>query len=95
MDFYKYYPRTNYNWAKRKTNLPVKLAKSFLVKSIPDIDKTIRATSCKCVVYGMEGDGIHGIDLLKSIFLDSVTFESILLLLDLGTWVKVFYSDTT
>ena len=54
----------------------------------------VRLTCGEGVVLAMEGHGVHWIDLLQLIILQSVTFERIFLLLDLGSRIEVLHSNT-
>lgn len=76
-------------------HLPVELTKSFLIKSVPDVDVSVGASRGECVVLTVEGYGIDGVDRLDAILLDPVTFEGILFLLDLGARVKVLHCYST
>lgn len=73
----------------------MKLTKSFLVETIPDIDKAIRASRGECVVMGMESDGIYRVNLLYSVFFNPVTFKGIFPLLDFWARVKILYCYST
>lgn len=70
----------------------MKLAQSFLVKPVPDVDESIGAPRGERVVMCVEGDGIHWIYLLHAILFDSVTLKCIFPFLYLWTWIKIFYS---
>ena len=74
------------------SNRPVELTESLFVIAVPDVHITVAATSGKGVVLLVEADGVHRVNVLYSVFLHSVAFECIFLLLRLGTRVKIFNS---
>ena len=75
-------------------NLLVELAKPLLVEAVPDVDKTIRATCCQCVVLSVEIYSVHGVYLLHTIFFNPVALEGIFLFLHLWTGVQVLNRHT-
>lgn len=68
----------------------MELTQSLLVETIPNVDQTIRAASCKCVVNMMKTDGIHRINDFHIVLFRSMTFECKFLLLHFWIGVKVF-----
>ena len=61
----------------------VELAQSLLVGPIPDVDEPVGASRSEGVVVLVEGDGVHGINVLDARLLDAVALEGIFLLLNL------------
>lgn len=68
----------------------MELAESLFVVAVPYVHIPVAATSGKGVVLLVEADGVHRVNVFYSVFLHSVAFECIFLLLSLGTWVEVF-----
>ena len=68
----------------------MELAEPLLIEWVPDIDKTITASGCKCVVTSVKGHSIDWIDVLSAILFYTMALECILLLLDLCICVQVF-----
>lgn len=73
----------------------MKLTKTFLIGSIPNINKTIRPTSRESSVLSMKSDGVHGENVFDAVFFRSMTFKSVFFLLNFGIGIEKFYSDST
>lgn len=43
----------------------MELTKSLLIETIPNIDVSVRPTSCECVVYLMKAYGVDGVSANK------------------------------
>ena len=73
----------------------MELAKTFLVKPVPNVDHTVRASSGKSVVDAVESDGVDWMNDFHAALFDSVTLESVLFTLNFRIEVKVLDSCAT
>ena len=66
----------------------MELAESLLVVTVPNVDKPVTAARSESVVFPVEGDGVHRVNVLYPVLFQAVTFECVFLLLSLGAGVE-------
>lgn len=73
---------------------PVELTESLLVVSVPNVDEPITAARSECVMFPVEGDGVHRVNVLYPVLFQAVTFECVFLLLSLGAGVEHLHRNS-